>query len=97
MPKYDGTGPRGRGPMTGRGEGFCAIRLPQPGQPAFGYAGQQAEPVYLKALAPWLPDGVRLARRSPGARRRGPRLRRGRRLAGWSRNRRSKESQVVHE
>jgi hypothetical protein len=25
MPGYDGTGPRGMGPMTGGGRGFCAI------------------------------------------------------------------------
>jgi len=25
MPGFDGTGPRGRGPMTGRGEGNCAM------------------------------------------------------------------------
>ncbi|MGD2040378.1 MAG: DUF5320 domain-containing protein [Anaerolineae bacterium] len=69
MPRYDGTGPRGGGPMTGRGEGYCAIRLAQPGRPAYGYAGQQAKPVYLEALSPWLPEGARLARgRSPWTR-----------------------------
>lgn len=25
MPGYDGTGPRGMGPMTGRGLGYCAV------------------------------------------------------------------------
>jgi hypothetical protein len=25
MPGYDGTGPKGKGPLTGRGMGFCAI------------------------------------------------------------------------
>jgi hypothetical protein len=25
MPGYDGTGPRGMGPMTGGGRGFCAV------------------------------------------------------------------------
>jgi len=28
MPKFDGTGPMGRGPLTGRGMGYCAIQLP---------------------------------------------------------------------
>ena len=28
MPKFDGTGPMGRGPLTGRGMGYCAARLP---------------------------------------------------------------------
>lgn len=27
MPGFDGTGPRGMGPMTGGGRGFCAIPL----------------------------------------------------------------------
>lgn len=28
MPRYDGTGPQGQGPMTGRGMGFCGVRVP---------------------------------------------------------------------
>ena len=28
MPGFDGTGPRGMGPMTGGSRGFCAIQLP---------------------------------------------------------------------
>jgi len=42
MPQYDGTGPRGQGPMTGRGMGFCVMRVnenqPQadsPSRPSF--------------------------------------------------------------
>ncbi len=31
MPAGDGTGPQGRGPMTGRGMGYCA-GLPFPGR-----------------------------------------------------------------
>jgi len=30
MPRFDGTGPRGRGPMTGRGNGYCAVRVTSP-------------------------------------------------------------------
>ena len=30
MPGFDGTGPCGRGPMTGGGRGYCAV--PQPGR-----------------------------------------------------------------
>jgi hypothetical protein len=43
MPRFDGTGPRGEGMFTGRGEGYCALRLPEPGsgEPAVGYAGIQ--------------------------------------------------------
>jgi len=28
LPGFDGTGPMGRGPFTGRGMGFCVVRLP---------------------------------------------------------------------
>jgi len=47
MPAFDGTGPRGQGPLTGRGEGYCAMRLPNPGsgQVAYGYAGRNGVPV----------------------------------------------------
>jgi hypothetical protein len=48
MPGLDGTGPQGQGPMTGRGEGYCAVRLPEePGQSAYGYAGLQGTPVQM--------------------------------------------------
>jgi len=49
MPGFDGTGPRGEGPMTGRGEGNCAIRLPDPqsGQVPYGYIGRTGVPVRL--------------------------------------------------
>lgn len=49
MPAFDGTGPRGQGPLTGRGEGYCAIRLPNPrsGRVPYGYAGLPGMPVRL--------------------------------------------------
>jgi hypothetical protein len=49
MPAFDGTGPKGRGPLTGRGEGYCAIRLPnsRSGQVPYGYAGKIGVPVRL--------------------------------------------------
>lgn len=49
MPAFDGTGPRGQGPMSGCGEGYCAVRLPNPGsrQVPFGYAGHAGVPVRL--------------------------------------------------
>ncbi len=28
MPGFNGTGPMGRGPLTGRGMGYCAVQLP---------------------------------------------------------------------
>ena len=30
MPKFDGTGPNGKGSMTGRGSGYCVIPLNTP-------------------------------------------------------------------
>jgi len=30
MPKCDGTGPSGKGPMTGRGGGYCVIPINTP-------------------------------------------------------------------
>jgi hypothetical protein len=78
MPQYDGTGPRGQGPMSGRGEGYCAIRLPAPGRPACGFAGLQAVPVHLSPRAPanvhwmctvrWAHPAVRWRRRFDGGR-----------------------------
>jgi hypothetical protein len=49
MPAFDGTGPRGQGPLTGRGEGYCAIRLPSPRlrRVPSGYAGRALVPVHL--------------------------------------------------
>ena len=63
MPRFDGTGPRGQGPMTGRGEGYCAVRLPdEPGQLAYGYAGLQGTPVRLRTPAARPTLGTRFAR-----------------------------------
>jgi len=49
MPGFDGTGPRGEGMFTGRGEGYCVLRLPEPGsgEPVVGYAGIEGRPVQL--------------------------------------------------
>ena len=46
MPAFDGAGPGGMGPMTGRGEGYCALTLPSPGtgKPVYGYAGLAGMP-----------------------------------------------------
>jgi hypothetical protein len=38
MPGFDGTGPRGMGPMTGGGRGFCA--MPYRGYSRYGYGFQ---------------------------------------------------------
>ena len=49
MPGFDGTGPRGLGPMTGRGEGYCAFVLPESGTEgtSYGYAGLAGIPARL--------------------------------------------------
>ena len=46
MPGFDGTGPLGQGPMTGRGLGFCVLTSSKenPGQ-VKGFAGLQSVPV----------------------------------------------------
>ncbi|MCD6310783.1 MAG: DUF5320 domain-containing protein [Candidatus Eremiobacteraeota bacterium] len=48
MPGFDGTGPMGMGPMTGRGMGFCAVAVPgiASGLP-YGYAGIAGRPLGL--------------------------------------------------
>jgi hypothetical protein len=63
MPRFDGTGPQGQGPLTGRGEGYCAVRLPDgPGQPAQGYAGLQGTPTQMGSPAARPTFGARFAR-----------------------------------
>ena len=46
MPGFNGTGPSGQGPMTGRGQGFCVLTSSEenPGQ-VEGFAGLQGVPV----------------------------------------------------
>ncbi len=42
MPRGDGTGPQGLGPMTGRGAGYCAgYDVPGYANPGFGGLGPQ--------------------------------------------------------
>ncbi len=46
MPGFDGTGPQGRGPMTGRGMGFCVLKGPKgKSGNAEGFVGIQGTPV----------------------------------------------------
>jgi len=49
MPGFDGTGPLGQGPMTGRGLGFCVLTTSEenPGH-VKGFAGLQSVPVGQK-------------------------------------------------
>jgi len=45
MPAGNGTGPLGRGPMTGRGMGYCVLKTPEGGGPPYGFAGVDGRPV----------------------------------------------------
>jgi len=48
MPEHDGTGPNGRGPMTGRGGGHCMLKIPQTSkEPLTGFAGRLGQPVRI--------------------------------------------------
>ncbi len=78
MPRFDGTGPRGEGPFTGGGRGYCAMSMPRvPGVRPFGYAGLQGTPI--GPAARWAPapqwrglgGGRRRALRGRGGRGRG--------------------------
>jgi len=54
MPRFDGTGPRGMGPMTGRGMGYCAVPLSRSrgAQPSgYTYCDRECEMAYLKDKA----------------------------------------------
>ena len=69
MPRFDGTGPQGQGPMTGRGEGYCAVKHPDSGEAPYGYAGVQGTPVRMVArpalgtrFARWIRPALRMGR-----------------------------------
>ena len=50
MPARDGSGPRGQGPMTGRGMGFCVLKSdPCAPETAAGFAGKEGMPVTVSA------------------------------------------------
>jgi hypothetical protein len=88
MPGFDGTGPLGQGPMTGRGEGYCALVLPLPGEEdvPYGYAGLRGTPVRPETPAPWPPVWHRVVGWLPMA----MRLRRAFRRGRWQRVSQSK-------
>lgn len=80
MPGLDGTGPQSQGPMTGRGQGYCAIQIPGPGETSRGYVGLQGTPVRLGArFSRWLRPALGLGR----GRGRGLGRGRGRRAGRW--------------
>jgi len=46
MPGFDGTGPRGKGPMTGKAQGYCLLNIPDDAAEAkTGFAGLQGKPI----------------------------------------------------
>ncbi|MBN2345252.1 MAG: DUF5320 domain-containing protein [Candidatus Aminicenantes bacterium] len=48
MPGFDGTGPRGKGPMSGKGGGFCLLNIPDSdAEPQRGFTGLAGKPVSL--------------------------------------------------
>ncbi len=44
MPNFDGTGPNGRGPMTGRGLGYCVMKQTDGKNDFEGYVGRGLRP-----------------------------------------------------
>ncbi|MEA1959622.1 MAG: DUF5320 domain-containing protein [Chloroflexota bacterium] len=62
MPGFDGTGPRGTGPMTGRGMGYCVVPLPRsrtlrPAEHPSG--GRYSELANLKNKAQLIKDQIK--------------------------------------
>ena len=66
MPRFDGTGPRGGGPMTGRGEGYCVLELPGPDRPPRGYAGLEGTRVHIQGV-PLRTQGMPGSHEAPAA------------------------------
>ena len=53
MPGYDGTGPKGLGPMTGKGGGYCLLKIPRiPDEPETGFVGLSGKPVAILRKRP---------------------------------------------
>jgi len=70
MPGFDGTGPSGRGPMTGRGMGYCAIPLGAGNQPESAVAPLLSVASMRPAYRFFFGRGLRLGRgRGRGCRR----------------------------
>jgi hypothetical protein len=46
MPRLDGTGPTGQGPLTGEGRGLCVVRVPEgKDEPVAGFTGWEGRPL----------------------------------------------------
>lgn len=64
MPGYDGTGPVGKGPLTGRGAGSCAGAEPNSRRP-YGLGGFLQRP--FGGLFGWFGRASRMGRGGRGA------------------------------
>lgn len=53
MPRFNGSGPKGEGPLTGRGAGNCAPNATQSND-ANAYGEPQAGPMGMNRFARWL-------------------------------------------
>ena len=72
MPGYDGTGPSGKGPMSGQGRGFCVLQTSEDDpQQIQGFVGIDGQPVSNAPARSWFGRVFQWARF-------GRRLRRGR-------------------
>jgi hypothetical protein len=67
MTKFDGTGPQGKGPMTGKGMGFCVLKEPidNSGQ-IQGFVGLQGMPVNSYSDKPSYTAAQSMCRRGCG-------------------------------
>jgi hypothetical protein len=64
MPRYDGSGPESKGPLTGRGEGYCAVKASESGRVS-GLAGYENRP-FLGGWFGFLTGALRRGRRGGG-------------------------------
>ncbi len=77
MPLNDGTGPKGHGPMTGRGNGFCILQLNDEKSSRCGDARVEGSPIELKnnkgsASAPGVVADMKEANQMPRGNGTGP-------------------------
>ena len=48
MPGFDGTGPCGKGPMSGKAQGYCLLKMPDDAAEAeTGFAGLAGDPITM--------------------------------------------------
>ena len=83
MPGFNGTGPQGRGPMTGKGMGFCILKESKDkSDQANGFVGIQGMPVNQYSCEPSYTTSLSVCGRDLG-RSFGCGFRGGRNRFGW--------------